>query len=55
MPIKIAAPRSVKVGGALYTKVVKSSFNILIIPPVSSLSSLRLAKTCLNNATVLLV
>src|SRR6266498_2545918 len=53
--IKIAAPRSVNVGGYLYTNVVKSSFIISIIPPVSSLSSLRFANTCLNNATVLLV
>ncbi len=55
VPTKMAAPHSVKVGGCLYTNVVKSSFIISIIPPVSSLSSLRLAKTCLNNATVLLV
>ncbi len=55
VPIKIAAPRSVSVGGYLYTNVVKSSFIILIILPVSSLSSLRLAKTCLNSVTVLLV
>src|SRR6266540_735508 len=55
VPIKIAAPCSVNVGGALYTNIVKSSFIISIIPPVSSFSSLRLAKTCLNNATVLLV
>ncbi len=53
--IKIAAPRSVSVEGYLYTSVDKSSFIILIIPPMSSFSSLRLAKTCLNSATVLLV
>ena len=51
----MAAPRSSTVRGALYTKVVKSSLIISIIPPVSSLSSLRLAKTYLNNAMVLLV
>ncbi len=53
--IKIAAFHLVSVGGYLYTNVVKSLFIILIIPPVSSLFSLRLAKTCLNSATVLLV
>ncbi len=53
--IKIAAPRSVSIGGYLYTKVVNSSFIISIIPPVSFLSFLRLAKTCLNSVTVLLV
>ncbi len=53
--IKIAAPRSVNVGGYLYTNVVKSSFIILTIPPVSSFSSLNATKICLNNATVLLV
>src|SRR6266542_42758 len=53
--IKIAAPYSINVGGYLYTNVIKSSFIILIIPPVSSFSSLRLAKTCLNSATILLV
>ncbi len=53
--IKIAAPRSVRVGGYLYTNIVKSSFIILTIPPVSSFSSLNVTKTCLNNATVLLV
>ncbi len=55
VPIKIAAPHSVNVRGYLYTNVVKSSFIILIIPPISFLSSLRLAKTCLNSVTVLLV
>src|SRR6266540_1264608 len=55
VPIKIAALRSVNVGWALYTNVVKSSLIISIIPPVSSLSSLRLAKTCLNSVTILLV
>ena len=55
VPIKIAAPRSVNVEGALYTRVVKSSFIISITPPVISFSSLRVTKTCLNNATVLLV
>ena len=53
--IKIAAPHSVSVRGYLYTNVVKSSFIISIIPSVSSFSSLRVTKTCLNNATVLLV
>ncbi len=53
--IKMAASRSVTVRGYLYTNVVKSSFIILIISPVSSFSSLRVVKTCLNNATVLLV
>ncbi len=53
--IKIAAPRSVSVRGYLYTNVVKSSLIISIIPLVSSFSSLRLAKTYLNNAIVLLV
>ena len=55
VPIKIAAPCSVTVRGYLYTNVVKSSFIISIIPPVSSFSFLRAAKTCLNNVTVLLV
>ncbi len=53
--IKIAAPRSINVGGYLYTNVIKSLLIISKIPSVSSLSSLRLAKTCLNSATVLLV
>ena len=53
--IKIAASHSISVRGYLYTNIVKSSFIISIIPPVSSFSSLRLAKTCLNSATVLLV
>jgi len=39
VPIKIAAPRLVTVRGALYTKVVKSSFIISIIPPVRPFSS----------------
>ncbi len=51
--IKIAAPRSVTVRGALYTKVVKSSFIILMIPLVKPFSSLIVAITYLNNATVL--
>src|SRR6266540_854844 len=55
IPIKIAAPRSVSIRGYLYTNVIKSSLIISIIPSVSSFSSLRLAKTCLNSATVLLV
>ena len=37
--MKIAAPRSVNVGGYLYTNVVKSSLIISIIPPVSSFLS----------------
>src|SRR6266498_4590200 len=52
---KIAASHSVSVGGYLYTNVIKSSFIISIIPLVSSFSSLRTIKTCLNNATVLLI
>ena len=52
---KIAASHSVNVRGYLYTNVVKSLFIISIILPVSSFSSLRATKTCLNNATVLLV
>src|SRR6266542_2742449 len=55
VPIKIAAPRSINVGGYLYTNIVKSSFIISIIPPVNSFSSLRATKICLNNAIVLLV
>ena len=54
-PIKIAAPHSDNVGGCLYTNVVNSSFIISMIPLESFLSSLRAAKTCLNNTTVLLV
>ncbi len=53
--IKIAAPHSVNVGGYLYTNIVKSSFIILTIPSISSFSSLRSTKTCLNKAIVLLV
>ncbi len=41
---KIAAPRSVTVGDALYTKIVNSSFIILIIPPVRPFSSFRMTK-----------
>ncbi len=37
--IKIAAPHSVNVRGYLYTNIVKSSFIISIIPPVSFFSS----------------
>ncbi len=55
VPIKIATPYSVIVGGTLYTNDAKRSFIISIIPLESSFSSLRAAKTCLNNATVLLV
>jgi len=40
--IKIAASHSVTVRGALYTKVVKSSFIISMIPPVRPFSSLTL-------------
>ena len=39
--MKIAAPRSVTVGDALYTKIVNSSFIILIIPPVRPFFSLK--------------
>ncbi len=53
--IKIVASHSVNVGGYLYTNVVRSSFIISIIPPISFLSFLRLAKTCLNSAMILLV
>ncbi len=49
VPIKIAAPRSVNIRGYLYTNIVKSSFIISTIPPVSSFSFLNVAKTCLNN------
>ncbi len=55
MLTKIAAPHSVTVGGALYTKVVKSSFIISIIPPVRPFSSFKAANTCLNSATVLVI
>ncbi len=55
VPRKIAAPYSVTVGDILYTKVVNSSFIISIIPSVRSFSSFKVAKTCLNNTTVLLV
>jgi len=53
--IKIAASRSVIVEGALYTRVVKSSFIISMISSVKPFSSFIVAITCLNNATVLLV
>ncbi len=53
--MKIAAPRSVTVGDALYTKVVNNSFIISKIPPVRFFSSFRVIKIYLNNATVLLV
>ncbi len=55
MLIKIATLHSVTVRDALYTKVVNSSFIISRIPPVRPFSSFRATKTCLNNATVLLV
>ncbi len=44
--IKIAASRSITVRGALYTKVVKSSFIISMIPLVRPFSSLIVAITC---------
>ena len=53
--MKITAPHSVIVGGALYMKVVNSSFIISKIPLVSPFSSFSIANTCLNNVTVLLV
>ena len=53
--IKIAASYSVTVGGALYTKVINNLFIISRIPPVRPFSSFKVAKTCLNNAIVLLV
>ncbi len=53
--IKIAAPHSVTVRDALYTKVVNNSFIISRIPSVRPFSSFRATKTCLNNTTVLLV
>ena len=55
VPIKIAVSHSVNVGEYLYTNVVKSSFIISTILLVSSFSSLNTTKTCLNNATVLLI
>ena len=53
--IKIAAPHSVTVEGALYTRVVKSSFIISRIPSVRPFSSLIAVIVYLNNATILLV
>ncbi len=53
IPIKIAAPHLVTIGGALYTKVVKSSFIISMISLVRPFFSLIAVITCLNNATVL--
>ncbi len=51
--IKIAAPHSDTVEHALYSKIIKSSFIISIIPLIRFFSSFIAAITCLNNATVL--
>ncbi len=53
--MKIAAPPLVIVRGALYTKVVRSSFIISMIPPVRPFFSFRATNTCLNSVTVLVV
>ncbi len=55
VPKKIATPRSVTVGGALYIKIVNSSFIISIIPLIRPFSFFIAAKICFNNTTILTV
>ena len=52
---KIAISCSVTIRGILYTKVVNSSFIILIILPVRPFSSFSATTTCLNNTAILAV
>src|SRR6266542_830369 len=53
--INITTPHSDIFGGSLYTRVIKSSLIISVIPPERYPSSFRFAITYLNNATVLAV